>query len=84
MQPRTPWENGCNESFDGEPRHELLNREISCTLKEAEVLVEPWRREYNIVGRTLRRATAHQRGTPCEGYRLSWLRRLGEREWEAA
>ncbi len=33
--------------FNGKMRDELLNREIFYTLKEAQVLMEQWRREYN-------------------------------------
>jgi transposase InsO family protein len=40
---------GTNESFNGKLRDELLNREIFTTLKEAKVLIEQWRREYNQV-----------------------------------
>jgi putative transposase len=47
MEPDSPWENGYNESFNGKLRDELLNREIFYTLKEAQVLVERWRKEYN-------------------------------------
>jgi len=43
----SPWENGYNESFNGKFRDELLNGEIFYTLKEAQVLVERWRLEYN-------------------------------------
>jgi len=32
------------ESFDGRLRDELLNDEIFCTLKEAQILVANWRR----------------------------------------
>jgi putative transposase len=35
------------ESFNGKLRDELLNGEIFYTLKEAQILVEHWRREYN-------------------------------------
>ena len=35
------------ESFNGKLRDELLNREIFYTLREAQVLIEAWRREYN-------------------------------------
>jgi transposase InsO family protein len=38
IEPRTPWENGYNESFNGKLRDELLGREIFCSLREAEVL----------------------------------------------
>ena len=37
------------ESFNGKLRDELLNRELFDTLKEAQVLIERWRREYNTV-----------------------------------
>jgi putative transposase len=38
-----------NESFNGKLRDELLNGEIFYTLKEAQVLIEQWRRHYNTV-----------------------------------
>lgn len=47
IEPGSPWENGYIESFNGRLRDELLNGEIFYSLKEAEVLVEMWRREYN-------------------------------------
>jgi len=43
----SPWENGFNESFNGKFRDELLNGELFYTLKEAKVLIEKWRLEYN-------------------------------------
>ena len=45
----SPWENGYIESFNGKMRDELLKREVFTTLKEAQVLIERWRREYNQV-----------------------------------
>jgi transposase InsO family protein len=47
IEPGSPWENGYVESFNGKFRNELLNGEIFYTLKEAQVLIEEWRREYN-------------------------------------
>ena len=47
IEPGSPWENGYNESFNGKLRDELLNGEISNNLKEAEILIEQWRKEYN-------------------------------------
>ena len=47
IEPGSPWENGYIESFNGKLRDELLNREIFTTLKEAQVLLEQWRQEYN-------------------------------------
>jgi transposase InsO family protein len=49
IEPGSPWENGYNESFNGKFRDELLNGEIFYTLKEAQVLIEGWRREYNTI-----------------------------------
>ena len=49
IEPGSPWENGYIESFNGKMRDELLDREIFATLKEAKVLIEQWRREYNQV-----------------------------------
>jgi hypothetical protein len=42
-------ENGYNESFNSKLRDELLNGEIFPTLREAQVLIERWRRHYNTV-----------------------------------
>ena len=47
IEPGSPWENGYIESFNGKFRDEFLNGEIFYTLKEAQVLIESWRREYN-------------------------------------
>jgi transposase InsO family protein len=47
IAPGSPWENGYVESLIGKLRDELLNGEIFYTLKEAQVLIERWRREYN-------------------------------------
>ncbi len=49
IEPGSPWENGYIESFNGKLRDELLNGEIFETLKEAKVLIEWWRKEYNEV-----------------------------------
>jgi putative transposase len=47
IEPGSPWENAYVESFNGKLRDELLNREIFYTLREAQVIIERWRREYN-------------------------------------
>ena len=49
IEPGSPWENGYNESFNGKLRDELLNGEIFTTLREAQVLIERWRKHYNTV-----------------------------------
>ncbi len=47
IEPGSPWENGYIESFNARLRDEFLNGEIFYTLKEAQVLIESWRRHYN-------------------------------------
>ena len=49
IEPGSPWENGYIESFNGKMRDELLAREIFYSLKEAQVLIEMWRKQYNTV-----------------------------------
>jgi len=49
IEPGSPWENGYCESFNGKMRYELLNGELFYTLKEAQVVIEKWRREYNTI-----------------------------------
>ena len=49
IEPGSPWENGCIESFNGKMRDELLNGEIFYSLKEAQVLIEMWRKHYNTI-----------------------------------
>lgn len=47
IEPGSPWENGYVESFNARLRDELLNGEIFCSLKEARIVIEQWRRHYN-------------------------------------
>ncbi len=49
IEPGSPWENGYNKSFNGTLGDEVLKREVFFTLKEAKVLIEQWRREYNTI-----------------------------------
>jgi hypothetical protein len=49
IEPGSPWENGYCESFNGKLRDELLNGEIFYSLKEAQVVIEQWRRHYNTI-----------------------------------
>ena len=49
IEPGSPWENGYIEGFNARLRDELLNGEIFYTLKEAQVLIESWRCQYNAV-----------------------------------
>ncbi len=47
IAPGKPWENGTNESFNGKFRDECLNMEWFTSRREAKVIIETWRREYN-------------------------------------
>jgi transposase InsO family protein len=49
IEPGSPWENGYIESFNARLRDELLNGEIFYSLREAQVVIESWRRHYNAV-----------------------------------
>ena len=49
IAPGSPWENGYVESFNARLRDELLNGEIFYSLREAEIVLESWRRHYNSV-----------------------------------
>jgi len=49
IEPGSPWENGYCESFNGKLRDECLNGEIFYSLKEAQVVIEMWRKHYNTV-----------------------------------
>ena len=47
IEPGSPWENGYIESFNARFRDELLNGEIFYSLREAQIVIEQWRRHYN-------------------------------------
>jgi putative transposase len=47
INPGSPWENGKSESFNGKLRDECLNTQWFRTLREARVLIEMWRKQYN-------------------------------------
>jgi putative transposase len=49
IEPGSPWENGCCESFNSKLHDELLNGELFFSLAEAQVLIETWRRHFNAV-----------------------------------
>lgn len=49
IEPGSPWENGYCESFNARFRDELLNGEIFYSLREAQIIIEQWRRHYNTV-----------------------------------
>jgi len=47
INPGSPWENPYVESFNSRLRAECLSRELFRNVKEAQQIVENWRREYN-------------------------------------
>jgi putative transposase len=47
ITPGSPWENPFIESFNGKFRDECLNMEIFSSFKEAQIVIEDWRCEYN-------------------------------------
>ena len=47
IEPGSPWENGYCESFNGRFRDELLNGEIFYSPREAQIIIEEWRKHYN-------------------------------------
>src|SRR5262245_18711340 len=70
----SPWENGYIESFNARLRDELLNGEIFYTLREAQIVIESWRRHYT--------AFAADTGqySCCRFYSFStWARLITER-----
>ena len=49
IAPGKPQQNGFIESFNGRLRDELLDGEIFSTLREAQIIIESWRRHDNTV-----------------------------------
>jgi len=47
IAPGSPWEQCYIESFHDKLRDEFTNREIFYSIREAEILLEGWRKEYN-------------------------------------
>ena len=47
IEPGKPWQNGKCESFNGKLRDECLSREWFSSVKEAQVIIEKWRKFYN-------------------------------------
>ena len=70
IEPGSPWENGYCESFNGKLRDECLNGEIFYSLKEAQIVIEQWRVEYN----TLRPHSALGYRPPAPAAYSPWAR----------
>lgn len=47
IYPGSPWENGYNERFNGTLRREVLNAEWFHSVKQAQVAINVWLRQYN-------------------------------------
>ena len=76
IEPGSPWENGYCESFNAKLRDECLNGEIFYSLKEAQIVIEGWRKQYNTV--MPHSALGYRRPAPgayraCVETRFSWL-----------
>ena len=49
IAPGSPWENGYVESFNARLRDELLDGDVFYSLREAQVIIEGWRKHTNTV-----------------------------------
>lgn len=47
IEPGKPWQNGKGESFNGKLRDECLSREWFSSVREAQAVIENWRKFYN-------------------------------------
>ncbi|NKB28109.1 MAG: transposase [Rhodobacteraceae bacterium] len=47
IYPRSSWENGYNERFNGTLRREVLSAEWFTTTKQAQIVINHWLRQYN-------------------------------------
>ena len=47
IEPRCPYQNGINESFNGRFRDECLNEHLFSSLPSARRIIEAWRWDYN-------------------------------------
>jgi hypothetical protein len=85
IEPGSPWENGCIESLNARLRDELLNGEIFYTLREAQIVIESWRRHDNAIARMPHSAINHQhRRSSCLHYppgRLRYVDQLRRPRW---
>ena len=47
IYPGSPWENGYNERFNGTLRREVLNAEWFATIRQAQIVIDQWLKQYN-------------------------------------
>jgi transposase InsO family protein len=76
IEPGSPCENGYCESFNVRFRDEPRNGEVFSKLREAQILIEEWRRHYNTVRHQSALGTAPQR---LKAQRLKAQRRKAQR-----
>lgn len=50
IEPGKPWQNGANESFNGKFRYECLVMSWFHSRAHAKVIIEVWRKHYNLIG----------------------------------
>jgi putative transposase len=67
IAPGSPWENGFIESFNARLRDELLDGEIFYSLREAQVVIESWRRHYNCSSEHTSRYVVDAKRLCCAG-----------------
>jgi putative transposase len=67
IAPGSPWENGFIESFNARLRDELLDGEIFYSLREAQVIIESWRRHYNCSSEHTSRYVVDAKRLCCAG-----------------
>ena len=72
IEPGSPWENGYCESFNGKLRDECLNGEIFYSLKEAQVVIEMWRRHYKHRASAQRAGLSATRAGDLDRSSLAW------------
>jgi integrase-like protein len=81
------WENGYIESFNARLRDELLNGEIFYSLREAQIVIESWRRHYNHASDRMRHSVInrqHHQKCSCPRSprgRLRYVDRLRRPRW---
>jgi transposase InsO family protein len=68
----SPWENGYCESFNGKLRDECSNGEAFYSLKEAQIVIEKWRVDYN----TWRPHSALGHRPPVGGRVAPWFHQI--------
>ena len=79
IAPGSPWENGFIESFNARLRDELLDGEIFCSLNEARIVIESWRRHYNAVRPHESLGTSRRRPrSSCPHWQRGRLRNPGQ------